>query len=116
MRRVRACHDGAVSANDHLGQQTSATVVAQSNREEAIVRAGSEPVHDIDRPEDWGWHGETGRKGRIGVFVAALVLFSMQFTNHEGDVENIWLNAFVVILLVILVWDWRRRKNAWRSK
>ncbi|SDO26520.1 Protein of unknown function [Klenkia soli] len=105
-----------MSTDDHLGQQTSATVVAQSNREEAIVRAGSEPVHDADRPEDWGWHGETGRKGRIGVFFAALVLFSMQFTNHEGNVENIWLNVIAVGLLVILVWDWRRRKNAWRSK
>jgi len=112
----RACHDGGVSGRDHLGQQTSATVVAQSNREEAIVRAGSEPVHDTDRPEDWGWHGTTGKKGRIGVVIAALVLFSMQFTNHEGNVENIWLNALVVILLVILVWDWRRRKNAWRSE
>jgi hypothetical protein len=113
---VRACHDGGVSAKDHLGQQTSATVVAQSDREEAIVRAGSEPLHETERPEDWGWHGETGKKGRIGVFVAALVLFSFQFANHEGNVENIYLNVIAVILLGILVWDWRRRKNAWRSE
>jgi hypothetical protein len=114
--RVRACHDGGVSAKDHLGQQTSATVVAQSNREEAIVRAGSEPLHGTERPEDWGWHGETGKKGRIGVFVAALVLFSFQFANHEGNVENIYLNVIALILVGILVWDWRRRKNAWRSE
>ena len=116
MVRPPACHDGAVSGNDHLGQQTSATVVAQPNREEAIVRAGSEPLHEHERPEDWGWHGETGRKGRIGVFAAAVVLFLMQFTNHEGNVENIYLVVFAVGLLGILVWDWRRRKNAWRSE
>lgn len=105
-----------MSGNDHLGQQTSATVVAQSNREEAIVRAGSEPLHGDERPEDWGWHGETGKKGRIGVVIAALILFSFQFTNHEGDVENIYLNVIAAGLLLILVWDWRRRKNAWRSE
>lgn len=116
MRRVRACHDGRVSGRDHLGQQTSATVVAQSNREEAIVRAGSEPVHDTDRPEDWGWHGTTGRKGRIGAFFAAVILFLMQFTNHEGNTENLWLVGLALAIVAILVWDWRRRKNAWRSE
>jgi len=44
------------------------------------------------------------------------VLFSFQFTNHEGNVENLWVNFFVLVLLGILVWDWRRRKNAWRSE
>ena len=36
--------------------------------------------------------------------------------NHEGDVENLWLIGSGLTMIVILVWDVRRRKNAWRSR
>ena len=39
--------------------------VNQPKREEGVVRAGAQPVAH-ERPEEWGWHGETGRWGRIG--------------------------------------------------
>ncbi len=105
-----------MSARDHLGQQTSATVVAQSNREEAIVRAGSEPLHETERPEDWGWHGETGKKGRIGAWLAIVILFLFEFGNHEGNIENLFIIGICAVMVLIMLWDIRRRKNAWRSE
>lgn len=97
------------------GQQTSARVIEQSSREEGIVRAGSTPVAH-ERPEDWGWHHDMGKFGRIALVLPIVFLVAMVFGNHEGNVENIYLVGFAVLMVVILLWDARRRKNAWRSK
>lgn len=97
------------------GQQTNAGVVAQSRREEGIVRPGETPVHD-EHPADWGWHAESGRFGRITGWLMVLALLALLFGNHEGQVENLWILGFVLTLVVMLLWDVRRRKNAWRSR
>ncbi len=89
--------------------------VNQPNREEAVVRAGAQPV-EHERPEEWGWHGETGKWGRIGAWFTVLVLLSYLVGNHEGRVEDIWLVAIAGAIVAILLWDIRRRKNAWRSR
>ena len=98
-----------------LGHQTSAQVTEQSTREEGITRAGATPVTH-ERPEDWGWHGEAGRAGRITGWVMAVVLLTMLMGNHEGRVEDLWLVGGALILVVVLLWDIRRRKNAWRAR
>ena len=89
--------------------------VNQPNREEAVVRHDAQPV-EHERPEEWGWHGETGRAGRIGVVIAILWTLAYLVGNHEGRVEDLWILGIVLGLVLILVWDWRRRKNAWRAK
>ena len=97
------------------GHQTSAQVVEQSTREEGIVRAGETPVVH-ERPEDWGWHGEAGKAGRITGAVMIVFLLVMLVGNHEGRVEDLWLVGTALTILVALIWDARRRKNAWRAK
>jgi Protein of unknown function (DUF2631) len=89
--------------------------VNQPGREEAVVRAGEHPI-EHERPEQWGWHGETGRAGRIGAWFTVLVLLSYLVGNHEGRVEDIWIVGIAGTLVAILLWDIRRRKNAWRSR
>ncbi len=89
--------------------------VNQPGREEGVVRAGAHPV-EHEEPADWGWHGETGRKGRFGAWIAVLVTLSYLIGNHEGRVEDLWVLGIAVVLIVILVWDMFRRKNAWRSR
>ena len=37
-----------------------------------MMRHEGDPVAEHERPEDWGWHGETGRWGRIGAIGATL--------------------------------------------
>ena len=89
--------------------------VNQPGREEALVRVGEHPV-EHERPEDWGWHGETGKKGRIGAIVATLILLAFIFGNHQGKVEDLWIVGIALVMIIILLLDWRRRKNAWRSR
>ena len=88
--------------------------VSQPNREEGVVRAGAQPVQH-ESPEDWGWHGETGKWGQIGGWIATAVLLTYLIGNHEGRVEDFWVIGIALGIVVILLWDIRRRKNAWRS-
>jgi hypothetical protein len=98
-----------------LGHQTSARVVEQSTREEGIVRAGETPITH-ERPEDWGWHGGAGKTARVLGYVMIVFLLVMLVGNHEGRVEDLWLVGSALAILISLIWDSRRRKNAWRSK
>ena len=113
----RACHHGHVSDSSGRGQghQTSAHVIEQPTREEGVVRAGEHPV-EHERPEDWGWHGETGKASRIAGIVMIVFLLVMIKGNHQGRVEDLWLVGLAAAVAVSLIWDARRRKNAWRSR
>jgi hypothetical protein len=97
------------------GHQTSARVIEQPAREEGIVRAGETPVTH-ERPEDWGWHGEAGKAGRIAGIVIIVFLLVLIKGNHTGHVEDLWLIGSALLIAISLIWDSRRRKNAWRSK
>ena len=89
--------------------------VNQPGREEGVVRVGDQPV-EHERPEDWGWHGETGKWGRVGAWFAILATLSFLIGNHEGRVEDLWIIGIALLMALILVADARRRKNAWRSR
>jgi hypothetical protein len=89
--------------------------VNQPGREEAVVRVGEHPVTH-ERKGEWGWHGETGKLGRIGAWITVLVILSFLVGNHEGRMEDLWLLGVALVLVLILVWDIFRRKNAWRSR
>lgn len=98
-----------------MGHQTSARVVEQSQREEGIARAGAVPIQH-ERPEEWGWHHEMGKYGRLTLVLPIVFLFAMLFGNHDGQVEDLWLIGSALALIAIMIWDARRRKNAWRSR
>ena len=102
-----SCQNAAVTQPTHR--------VNQPGREEALVRADAHPVAH-ERPEDWGWHGETGKLGRAGAWITVLAVLSYLFGNHEGRTEDLWIIGIVVVMVLILIADAVRRKNAWRSK
>jgi hypothetical protein len=89
--------------------------VNQPGREEGIVRADAHPV-EHERPEEWGWHGEMGKWGRRLTIIPIVFLVAMVFGNHQGKLEDIWLIGIAAFLVLLLVVDARRRKNAWRSR
>jgi hypothetical protein len=105
--RQRACHNAGVTQGSHR--------VNQPGREEALVREDAHPV-EHERPEDWGWHGETGKWGRVGAVIATVFMLAYLFGNHEGRIEDIWVVCIAALMVLILVLDWRRRRNAWRAK
>jgi hypothetical protein len=57
-----------------------------------------------------------GKWGRRLAIIPILFLLSMLVGNHEGRMEDLWLVGIALVLIVILIWDARRRKNAWRSR
>jgi uncharacterized protein DUF2631 len=89
--------------------------VNQPGREEGVVRTDAHPV-EHERPEEWGWHGEMGKWGRRLVIIPIVFLVAMIFGNHRGRLEDIWLIGIAAFLVLLLVIDARRRKNAWRSR
>lgn len=105
-----------MTGSHSLGQQAPAVHgVAQPGREMAHTAPGADPV-EHERPEDWGWHGETGKWGRIGGWFAVLATLSFLIGNHEGRVEDLWVIGVVALMVLVLVWDRQRRKNAWRAR
>jgi putative Mn2+ efflux pump MntP len=54
------------------------------------------------------------RAARIGAVVVALSLLAMIIGNHRGRIEDWFLAAFAVGLLLIIVGDWLLRKNGLR--
>ena len=89
--------------------------VNQPGREEAVVRVGEHPI-EHERPQEWGWHGETGKWGRRGAVIAVVFMLLYLFGNHRGKVEDLWLIGIALVMVLIMLWDWRRRKNAWRAE
>ena len=89
--------------------------VNQPGREEAVARVGDHPV-EHERPEEWGWHGEMGRKARVLWVLPLLIIIAYNFGNHRGHVEDFWLEGIALLMVLIFVYDRWRRKNAWRSK
>jgi hypothetical protein len=114
-----ACQNDGVSEQTHRQRITTdnpATErVNQPGREEAVVRADAHPV-EHERPEEWGWHGETGKWGRIASWIAILFLLAYLLGNHEGRMENYWIAAIAALMILLKVFDFFRRKNAWRSQ
>ena len=46
----------------------------------------------------------------------AVLLLTLLVGNHEGRGEDIYLLLATATLVGTLLWDMRRRKNAWRSR
>jgi hypothetical protein len=84
-------------------------------RHEPNVADDETPQHRHERPEDWGWHGEFGIWARVGGVVSAAILVLMTFTVRFTAIELVWLYGIAAILVLMLVRDWYRRKNAWRE-
>jgi hypothetical protein len=89
--------------------------VNQPAREEGIVREDAEPITH-ERPEEWGWHGEMGKWGRRLAIIPIAAILLYLVGNQRGHVEDVWLIGIAVAMILVLVYDRFRRKNAWRAK
>lgn len=71
--------------------------------------------HPDEHPTDWGWHGEWGRASRVGGWVVVAILLVMITATHYNAQGTLFLCLVAGGLVVALIWDRQRRKNAWRS-
>jgi hypothetical protein len=71
--------------------------------------------HPNEHPEDWGWHGEWGAAARRAGWVVAILFILMVTATHYNASGPVWLIGLGAGIVVILIWDIQRRKNAWRK-
>jgi hypothetical protein len=92
-------------------------VALNADSEQADLSLPDDYKHDHpdEHPTDWGWHGEWGRAARVGGWVVAAILLVMITTTHYNGQGTFFLCLMAGILIVSLIWDRQRRKNAWRQ-
>ena len=71
--------------------------------------------HPNEHPEQWGWHAEWGGGARIGGWVVAAILLLMITATHYNDMGTLFLSIFAGVIIIMLLVDRNRRKNAWRK-
>jgi hypothetical protein len=70
--------------------------------------------HPNEHPTDWGWHGEWGRAARVAGWITAAILVLMTTATHYNNSGDFWLLLFAAGIVVGLIGDIHRRRNAWR--
>lgn len=70
----------------------------------SVVPAAHRPVvrYNPDAPsEEWGWHGSwrvfAPRGSTILLSLGVILLFLLNFTEHESHVENYYFNGIAII-------------------
>jgi Protein of unknown function (DUF2631) len=105
----------AVTGAHSVSKQANAVHGTHEHEQADAHYDAAESLHD--RPEDWGWHGETGKWGRAGAWFATIFLVLFMFGNEPligpGHVAVL---IFAGLMVIILLWDRQRRKNAWRAR
>lgn len=69
-------------------------------------------VEDVPSAE-WGWSKEDHRVIHIGGILSAIFLLCMLKGNHIGHIEDGFLIAFAVLILIAVGRDWWLRRRGW---
>lgn len=69
-------------------------------------------VEDVPSAE-WGWSKENYKLIHIGGLLSAGFLLLMLRGNHVGHVEDVFLIAFAILLVVVVARDWWLRRRGW---
>ena len=72
-------------------------------------------THPHERPEDWGWHHEFSTGRQVGGWVSFLILGALLTTTHYNRTGDVALISMMIVLLIGLLWDRKRRRTQWRS-
>jgi hypothetical protein len=78
--------------------------------------ASTQEPHRHEQPEDWGWHGSWGKTARIAGWVSVVILCLLNVTTYYNTAQAPWLYGVVGLLVLMLIRDRYRRRNAWRDE
>lgn len=70
--------------------------------------------HPEEHPEQWGWHAEWGGGARVGGWIVAAILLVMITATHYNNMGTLFLILFAAAIVIALIYDRIRRRNAWR--
>ncbi|ADG98739.1 conserved hypothetical protein [Segniliparus rotundus DSM 44985] len=62
----------------------------------------------------WGWHGEYPTTYRWVALAAIFSLLIMNVGNHQGHVEDVWLDVVAAIIAIWLVIDVVSKRGRWK--
>jgi hypothetical protein len=82
---------------------------------EAPAGRPSELAYRHEQPEDWGWHRSWGRWSRVAGWVSVVALALINVTTYYNTAQAPWLYGIIGFMVLLLLWDRSRRKNAWRQ-
>jgi hypothetical protein len=69
-------------------------------------------VEDVPSAE-WGWSKENHKLIHIGGLVSAAFMLLMMHGNHVGHVEDAFLVAFAILIVIAVARDWWLRRRGW---
>ena len=64
---------------------------------------------------EWGWHGTFPNGTRIAGVVVAVVLIALIFGPYQARLQDFWIVAIALGILVLVVRGTMKRRNAWRK-
>ena len=73
-------------------------------------------THRHEQPEDWGWHHSWGKWSRMAGWVSVVALLLTNVTTYYNTSQAPWLYGIAAVMVMMLLWDRSRRKNAWREQ
>ena len=62
---------------------------------------------------DWGWSKENRKLIHIGGLLSAAFMLLMLRGNHVGHIDDAFLIAFAILLVVAVARDWWLRRRGW---
>jgi Protein of unknown function (DUF2631) len=62
---------------------------------------------------NWGWSKENIKLIHIGGLLSAAFMLAMLRGNHVGHVEDAFLIAFAILLVIVVGRDWWLRRRGW---
>lgn len=69
-------------------------------------------VEDVPSAQ-WGWSKESYRLIHIGGLLSAVFLLAMMHGNHVGHIEDGFLIAFALLIVIAVGRDWWLRRRGW---
>jgi hypothetical protein len=88
--------------------------VASTPHSEPTERS-NELEHRHEKPEDWGWHAEFGKWTDVAGWITVAILVVMVTATHYNRQGDLFLFLTAGIIVIGLLINRSRRKNAWRK-